>query len=133
MNLSLSDVLLIMSVILPVLTPLGAALYKHLVDLVPSNQRQAVVDTVRIAANAFASNPAIAEDAETAALNILKELHLPASPSFVKSLVAIFQDELGPAVASQTLDEGVSQSEQHAPVGFAPKPAVVPATPNLHQ
>ena len=35
MNLSLSDVLLIVSVILPVLVPLGATLFKHLVDASP--------------------------------------------------------------------------------------------------
>jgi hypothetical protein len=135
-NLSLSDVLLIMSVILPVLVPLGAALFKHLVDALPSNQRQAVVDAVRIATHAVSVDPSIAADAESAALAMLKELHLPASPSFVKSLVTIFQQDLASSEFSQGLDQGVSQSEVHPPVGFAPPPplpAASPAMPNLHR
>ena len=131
--MSLCDVILIVSIILPVLVPLGAALYKHLVDMLPSNQRQAVVDTVRIATQAIAVNPAIAANAEAAATVVLKELHLPVNPAFIKSLVALFEQEAG-GVASEMNDQGVSSSEVHSPVGFVtPPPAGSPAGPSLHQ
>ena len=64
----------------------------------------------------------IASDAEAAAAAILKELHLPASPAFIKSLVTIFEQDVASSEVSQGLDQGVSQSEVHPPVGFAPPP-----------
>ena len=70
-------------------------------------------------------------DAKSAALAILKELHLPANPAFMKSLVAIFEDDLGSAEASQGLGQGVSSSEVHPPVGFAPPPPPASSRPSI--
>ena len=133
--MSISDVILIISIILPFLVPVGVALYKHLVDALPSNQRQAVVDSVRIATQAIAVNPNIAADAEAAATAVLKELHLPVSPIFIQSLVALFAQE-GGAAASEANDQGVSQSEIHTSIGFAApahNPEVPASVPSLHR
>lgn len=127
--MSTSDLILLLSVVLPLLIPLGGALYKHLVDALPSNQRQAVVDTVRIAAHAVAADPTIAQDAETAAATILKELKLPASPVFIKSLVALFKQDVAAAAPPQDQGEATTFPPQ---MGFAP-PTTPTVGPNLHR
>jgi hypothetical protein len=133
MYISVQDLIALATVVLPFLIPLGGGLYKHIVDSLPSNQRQAVVDAVRVATHALEADPSIEADANTLANNVLKELHLPANPNFVKSLVAIFQEDLGGASAAAH-DQGVSQSESSpgTPVGFLP-PAAPSTGPSLHR
>jgi hypothetical protein len=133
MNISVQDLIALATVLLPFLIPLGGGLYKHIVDNLPSNQRQAVVDAVRVATHALEADPSIEADANTLANNVLKELHLPANPNFVKSLVAIFQEDLGSANAASH-DQGVAQDvvSPASPVGFAP-PAVPSTGPSLRQ
>jgi hypothetical protein len=129
--LSPEDVIVLVSLVLPLLIPLGQALYKHLVDALPSNQRQAVVDTVRIATHALAADPSIAQDAETAAATILKELRLPATPVFIKSLVALFKQDV---VATQPQDSQDSASlDPHPTLGFVVPPVAHPTGPSLHR
>lgn len=124
MNISVQDLIALATVLLPILTPLGMGLYKHIVDTLPSSQRQAVVDTVKIAAQAVAADPSIADDAESAAAAILKELHLPSNPNLVKSLVAIFKQDVQVAPEVSQHDETVEAQA----VGFAPPahPVTVP-------
>jgi hypothetical protein len=130
LNISIQDLIALATVLLPVLISLSAGLYKHIVDSLPSAQRQAVVDTVRIATQAIAADPTIAADAETASTLILKELHLPASPNLVKSLVALFQQDV-PA-PSNGIESDQSSSAEAQSVGFAaPVHPVTPANPGL--
>ena len=131
MNLSASDLILLLSVVLPILIPLGGALYKLLLDHLPSSTRQAVVDTVRIAAHAVASDPTIANSAEEADLAVLKELHLPDKPTFVKSLVTLFQQDVATPPAPQASTDG-AQPATFPSVGFVP-PVAQPTGPNLHR
>jgi hypothetical protein len=117
MNISVQDLIALATVLLPLLIPLGGALYKHMVDALPSNQRQAVVDTVKIATQAIASDPTIAVDAETAAATLLKEMHLPSNPNLVKSLVAIFRQDTGQAAPKNDAETEIVHAQT---VGFAP-------------
>jgi hypothetical protein len=119
--------ILLASAVLPVLIPLGGALYKLLLDHLPSNTRQAILDTVRIASQAVAADPTLAGSVEEHALILLKELHLPVKPTLVKSLAALFQQEATPAPQDQG---GVNYPPQH--LGFAP-PAAPATEPSLHR
>lgn len=130
--LTVQDVVAVATLALPLLISLSGALYKHLVDALPSAQRQAVVDTVRIATQAFAADPTIASDAESAAAAILKELHLPSNPNLTKSLVALFQQDVSVQAAPETPQSDQTASAEAQVVGFAPPVHLpTPALPNL--
>lgn len=110
MNLSVNDVVALLGAILPVLIPLGAALYHALVAALPANQQNAlnnIVGTVVSAVEQQAQAGTISPDARkaaavTAVQAIAKQFGVAkyASPAVVNALIECAMFELNQSKAS---------------------------------
>jgi hypothetical protein len=126
--LSLSDTLLLISILAPILAPLSVALYRFLLAKLPAEAAGAVEHTVALAVTAVEqSSPGLAgDDKKAKAVALVSEmcqhLGLRANPVVVSALIEA-------TVHSMNAELGHPGSAGPAnPMGFAPEPRPLPGT-----
>lgn len=143
MSFSLADALTLISLIVPILVPLGMALYQHLLDGLPANQRAVVSQVVDNAVTAVeqmvgsGSGPLKKANATELVNAMLASRHIHVAPAEVSALIECGVAALNAARDAKPKPIGFGASSQTSAPAIAPAgnedpgtlvvPAAVPA------